>query len=63
MFLKPAPGRKVRMPNENALLPEKGADVEYCEYWARRVNCGDAIIEPAKPAETQPTVKKALKND
>lgn len=49
LFLKPAHGRQVRIPNTNTHLPMCGAYVEESSYWRRRVQTGDAI--PATPDE------------
>ena len=38
MFVKPAPGMKIRMPDNPAEhLPAQGADVPATSFWLRRV--------------------------
>lgn len=48
MFVKPAPGRRVRYPDRPAVfLPEEGANVAVVPYWMRRLKTGDVV--KAKP--------------
>lgn len=42
-YLKPAPGRMVRIPHTDGHLPAVGAYVEDSPYWRRRVDTGDAL--------------------
>lgn len=55
MFVKPAPGLKVRLPdNPRAFLPEDGADVERDSFWMRRLFDGDVVTAtPKKKPTTQ----------
>lgn len=45
MFVKPAPGLKVRYPPpaQKRLLPPAGADVPEESYWLRRLKAGDVV--------------------
>ncbi|EON14817.1 DUF2635 domain-containing protein [Pandoraea sp. SD6-2] len=44
MFIKPAPGIKLRDPETKQFVPESGQEVgEFDLYWVRRINDGDAI--------------------
>ena len=57
MVVKPAPGMKIRMPdNPREFLPTTGAEVERNAFWVRRLRDGDAI-EVAKSA-VKPSSKK-----
>lgn len=45
MFVKPAPGLKVRDPKSKLHIPEAGAEVpETDSYWVRRVQDGDVVV-------------------
>lgn len=53
LFLRPLPGRTVRIPawdpdRPGEVLPEEGAGVEAAPYWQRRIEMGDvqAFIPP-----------------
>lgn len=49
MFVKPAPGRLVRFPdNPDRVLDDSGDEVPVNSYWSRRVKEGDVI--KSKPA-------------
>lgn len=50
MFLKPAEGRKVADPDRNDTLPAEGREVEFNQYWQRRVADGD-VVEASRPTE------------
>lgn len=51
MFIKPAPGVKVRDPRSRLPLPETGAEVSDTDtYWARRLVDGDVVHVETKPA-------------
>lgn len=41
MFIKPAPGLKVRDPVRQDVLPEAGREVAPSVYWSRRLRDGD----------------------
>jgi hypothetical protein len=44
MFIKPAPGIKVRDPNSKLHIPETGVEVSATDtYWARRLADGDVV--------------------
>lgn len=44
MFVKPAPGLKVRDPQSKRHLPEEGAEVPDSDsYWVRRLIDGDVV--------------------
>jgi hypothetical protein len=44
MFVKPAPGLKVRDPDSKLHLPESGKEVHESTYWLRRLADGDVIL-------------------
>jgi hypothetical protein len=51
MFVKPAPGLKVRDPDLRDFLPADGRDVPETDYWRRRVRDEDVIeTQPPAPA-------------
>lgn len=50
MYLKPAEGRKVADPDRNDTLPADGREVEFTQYWQRRVADGD-VVEASRPTE------------
>jgi hypothetical protein len=55
MFVKPAPGRKVRSPLSKQHIPETGVEVPDTDtYWVRRLQDGDVV--EVKPV---PDVAKA----
>lgn len=43
MFVKPAPGLKVRDPDSRLHIPEEGAEVPESSYWLRRLSDGDVL--------------------
>jgi hypothetical protein len=43
MFVKPAPGVKVRDPRSKLHLPEGGKEVPATTYWLRRLAAGDVV--------------------
>lgn len=48
MFVKPAPGLKVRDPVKKDLLPDDGREVPDVDlYWQRRLNDGDVVLANA----------------
>ena len=49
MFVKPAPGLKVRDPVTRMHLPENGAEVPESQHWHRRLACGDVIRVHSEP--------------
>ncbi|MBR7929393.1 DUF2635 domain-containing protein [Burkholderia ambifaria] len=45
MFVKPAPGLKIRDPELKDLLPEEGRNVSDDDlYWHRRLRDGDVVV-------------------
>jgi hypothetical protein len=53
MFVKPAPGKRVRDPHSKQHIPETGVEISSTDtYWARRLADGDVVeVKPAaKPA-------------
>lgn len=44
MFVKPAPGLKVRDPVTKQHLPESGTEVPEDSYWIRRIADGDVVV-------------------
>lgn len=43
MFLKPTEGRVVADPDRGDNLPAEGREVEFTQYWQRRVVDGDVV--------------------
>lgn len=55
MYIKPAPGIKLRDPETKQFIPESGQEVgDFDLFWVRRVNDGDAIRVSAEPPEPPP---------
>lgn len=52
MFVKPAPGLRIRGPNKQ-ILPDEGAEVPEVAFWLRRLRSGDVAIA-LPPAEVVP---------
>lgn len=52
MFVKPAPGLKVRDPISRLHLPETGKEVPESTYWMRRLAAKDVV--PAKALKSAP---------
>lgn len=50
LFIKPAPGLKVRKPDGGELKPD-GEQVEPSSYWLRRLADGDVV--ESKPVKTK----------
>lgn len=48
--LKPAEGRRVRLPGTGLPLPEKGVDLELDSFVRRRLLDGD-LVDATKPAK------------
>lgn len=57
VHVKPAPDRKVRMPDRGfALMPPEGQEVQRNVSWSRRIAVGDVIeSNPVNPTETPAT--------
>ena len=55
MYVKPAPGLRVRDPRTGQPLPAQGAETPVSGYWVRRLRDGDVLAsrppEAAKPKE------------
>lgn len=52
MYVKPAPGLKIRKPaNREQVLADQGEDVPCSSYWMRRLKEGDVV--KAKPARAK----------
>jgi hypothetical protein len=60
MFIKPAPGIKVRDPGSKLHIPEAGIEVSETDtFWARRLADGDVVeVKPAAPIKTTPAKGK-----
>lgn len=56
MFLVPAQGRQVADPDRGDHLPAEGREVEFTQYWQRRVADGDVVVGQISAAE--PSAKK-----
>jgi len=54
-IIKPAPGRKVRQPDQGySELPQEGAPVTWGPYWERALLEGDVVlVKPEKPARSK----------
>jgi hypothetical protein len=59
MYLKPAPGAQVPDPERGDLLPPDGREVQFTQYWQRRINDGDVTEDPA-PASTTPATTPSI---
>lgn len=45
IFVKPAPGRKVRYPDKDKYLPDEGATVLSRDlFWQKRIQQGDVLV-------------------
>ncbi|KAF1003341.1 MAG: hypothetical protein GAK28_04780 [Luteibacter sp.] len=62
MYVKAAPGMKIRDPDLKDLLPDEGRDVPSSDYWHRRLRDGD-VVEAEPPAAPVPKAEKAIKPD
>ncbi|MGJ7611151.1 MULTISPECIES: DUF2635 domain-containing protein [unclassified Variovorax] len=51
MYVKAAPGMKVRDADLKDLLPDEGRDVPETDYWQRRLRDGDVVLADPPPAE------------
>lgn len=61
MFIKPAPGLRVRREdNPRELLPTEGDHVPRTAYWLRRLAEGDVLLADA-PIEAATVTKAAVK--
>jgi hypothetical protein len=55
MFVKPAPGLKVRDPATHVLLPDEGREVPDNTDWARMLAQGDVVLaDPPDPPDPPP---------
>ena len=52
LFVRPAPGARVRDPETKAPIPETGVDVPNTGYWQRRIRMGDVVVV-TPPAPTK----------
>ena len=60
MFVKPAPGLKVREPLSHRLLEEAGRHVPENGFWMRRVRDGDVIrVETDEEREAREAAESA----
>lgn len=57
MFVKPAPGLRVRDPLSRLHLPDEGKDVPENSYWLRRVRAGDVVRSEAPPVAVKSSKK------
>lgn len=47
MFIKPAPGLRIRDPHTKQFLPDDGVEVPNDDlFWHRLINDGDVILVP-----------------
>ncbi len=57
--VKPAPGRKVRRPDQQFKeLPQEGALVEWSSYWERALTEGDVVLVDQEAPATAPKPSK-----
>lgn len=52
MFVKPAPGMRVRDPKTRLHIPDAGREVGESSYWQRRVAAGDVIVVSLIPEQS-----------
>ncbi|MDI2091621.1 DUF2635 domain-containing protein [Commensalibacter oyaizuii] len=63
MFVKPAPGRKVRWPGAMRLLSEQGEEVPQDFYWARLLNTGDIVKVEENTFELKKSLTTGIKKE
>lgn len=51
MFVKPAPGLKIRDPELKDFLPDEGREVAESPYWSRRIRDNDVTVSSPQPAD------------
>jgi hypothetical protein len=60
MYVKAAPGLKIRDADLKDLLPDEGRDVPDTDYWQRRLRDGDVVkADPPSPAPASKADKPA----
>lgn len=60
MYVKAAPGLKIRDADLKDLLPDEGRDVPDTDYWQRRLRDGDVVkADPPSPAHASKADKPA----
>lgn len=61
MYVKAAPGMKIRDPDLKDLIPDDGRDVPDTDYWRRRLRDGDVVEAkpPAAASEADPAPEQA----
>lgn len=52
MFVKPAPGLRIRGPNKQ-ILPDEGAEVPEVAFWLRRLRSGDVVLSGLAQAASE----------
>lgn len=63
MYVKAAPGLKVRDADLKDLLPDDGRDVPATDYWQRRLRDGDVVPCDPPAAPAAPKADKATNSD
>jgi hypothetical protein len=64
IFIKPAPGFKIRDPESKMHIPEQGEYVVRTPFWTRRILDKDvSIVEPKKEAKEIEAFKKEEKSE
>lgn len=58
MFVKPAPGIRVRDPLSRLHLPEEGKEVPEDSFWTRRLRSGD-VVRADPPQQAKASKSKA----
>lgn len=63
--VKPAEGRKVRDPKSLEFIPaDKPTEVnENDKFWAKRIACGDVVVEAGKESGKDAGAKEARKSN
>lgn len=58
MYVRPAPGIKLRDPDLLDFLPDEGREVPNTDFWIRRLRDGDVISGPPEAANNTTTRSK-----
>ena len=60
MYVKAAPGMKIRDADLKDLLPDEGRDVPDSDYWQRRLRDGDVVKATPPSVEPVPTAAEPV---
>ncbi|OFX01392.1 MAG: hypothetical protein A3E78_01925 [Alphaproteobacteria bacterium RIFCSPHIGHO2_12_FULL_63_12] len=58
IFVRPAPGARVRDPMTKAPIPDAGLLVPNNGYWQRRILVGDVVVTTEAAAQPKPKSKE-----